>query len=221
MQSNKEEVLTQIEENGTIKTDEWANYLPPRGQIDLPKGVSKSRFIQQELKVDKLTAERYQDAIEKYTGSTYSEIRAYLRGEKEGATEDYKEYLQGLSDSLETYIKRAPRWNGGETFRGIGLTDEQLKTFTVSSEHDMLGVSSWSSEAMVAIGRANDMAYLGDSKAVVFHCITQNKGTAIHHLSSAGGEAGEYEVHVSMEARFKVIKSSENGRIIHIYLEEI
>lgn len=117
MQSNKEEVLTQIAENGTIKTDEWANDLPPRGQIDLPKGVSKSGFIQQELKVDKLTAERYLDAIEKYTGSASSEIRAYQSGEKEGATEDYKEYLQGLSDSIEMYIKRAPRWNGGETFR--------------------------------------------------------------------------------------------------------
>ncbi len=216
LQSNAKEDLTEAAESGTIKKDEWANDLPPRGQIDLPRGMSKSEFIQQELKVDAKKAEDFEKALTAYSDNDYTDIRAYQRGERV----DNLNRIKIISDNLEEYIKRAPRWNGGETFRGVGLTDEQLAAYTIGSEHDMLGVSSWSNEPNIANEFA-DYYHEEEHKAnaVIFHSTTQTRGTAIRHLSK---EYSENEVLVSKESRFKVLRRNvdKEGRT-HIYLEEV
>lgn len=105
----------------------------------------------------------------------------------------------------------------------VGLTDEQLETYTVGSELDMLGLSSWSSDIVIAENFADDNLRFGN--AVVFHCTTQAKGTAIRHLSNLERED---EVLVSTESRYRVIKVERiepknifNNVRVHVYLEEV
>lgn len=200
---------------------ERENNLKPRGQTDLPQGVSKAEYIQSELGVSPQRAQEYADALDAYSDNKYSEIRAFQQGEH---VKD-AERIRKISDDLEDYIKKAPRWNGGETFRGVGLTDEQLAAYTIGSEHDMLGVSSWSNDISVAKDFAgNDF---GKRRAVIFHSKTQHKGTAIRHLVEEEHH-DENEVLVSKESKYRVKKiervAPKNVFDIartHIYLEEV
>ncbi|MCM1546242.1 MAG: hypothetical protein NC033_04310 [Clostridiales bacterium] len=195
--------------------NEWANNLVPRGQTDIPDGVSKVDFIQRELGVSSKIAQEYIYAIEAYADNIYTAIRAYQQGEN---IEDIEEIAK-ISDNLEEYIRKAPRCNGGETYRGVGLSDEDLAKFMVGSTHDMKGVSSWSSEPTIA----NEFAdhYKEQGYGVIFHSKTQSKGTAIRHLVNQD-VYGENEVIVSKESKYRVLKRETDGiGRIHVYLEEI
>lgn len=203
-------------ENFTDSQSAWANDLTPRGQTDLPDGIDKTAFVQRELGVSLERAQEYVDAIDAYADNIYSDIRAYQQGKE---VED-KDKIAKISANLEEYIKRAPRWNGGETFRGVGLSNEDLNKYTVGAIHDMKGVSSWSSEPTIANEFADHYKEnLGN--AVIFHSPTQGKGTAVRHLVNQE-VYGENEVTVSKESRYKVLKreTDKAGRI-HVYLEEI
>lgn len=198
----------------------WENGLEPRGQVDITPGITKESYVSRELGVDKETANRYVSAIDAYADERYSDIRAYQRGEK---VNDQQE-IAGIAEDIEEYIKKAPRWNGGETYRGIGLSDDDLSKYTLGSVHDMGGVSSWSSKEEIARQFADHYhgEEVGIDNAVILHSKTQNKGTAIRHLSKYPGEKGENEVIASKESRYKVIdkKMDGDGRT-HIYMEEV
>ncbi len=209
-----------VENNSPISESEWENDLQPRGQTDIPSWVTKEDFVRKELGVDAETAKRYVDAVDAYSDELYLEIRAYQRGES--VSDEQK--VSRFSEDIEEYIKKAPRWNGGETYRGIGLSDDDLSKYTLGSVHDMGGVSSWSSEEEIARQFADHYhgEEVGMDNAVILHSKTQNKGTAIRHLSKYPGEKGENEVIVSKESRYKVIdkKMDGDGRT-HIYMEEV
>lgn len=189
----------------------------PRGQVDLSPGETKESFVSKELGVDNLTAERYVKAIDAYADEKYSEIRAYQQGLE---VKNQQEIAQ-IADDIEDYIKKAPRWNGGETFRGVGLSDKDLSAYTIGSTHDMKGVSSWSSEEEIA-RQFGDEYKKSVGNSIILHSPTQSKGTAIRHLSKYPGDDGENEVIASKQSRYKVIgkKTDADGRI-HVYMEEV
>lgn len=195
----------------------WNNNLTPRGQTDIPPGCTKIGYVQKELGVSYERAQEYVDAIDAYADDNrYSAIRAFQQGQ----SVENQEEISKISRDIEDYIKKAPRWNGGETFRGVGLSDKELQKFTVNSEHNMKGVSSWSNEITIAEDFANE--YKSYGYAVIFHSPTQNKGTAIRHLSKYPGSSGENEVLASKESKYKVLKREPDAHNrIHIYLEEI
>lgn len=197
--------------------DDWKNDLDPRGQVDIESGITKESYVSRELGIDKETANRYVSAIDAYADERYSDIRAYQRGEK---VNDQQE-IAGIAEDIEEYIKKAPRWNGGETYRGMGLSDDDLSKYTLGSVHDMGGVSSWSSEEEIA-RQFGDEYKKKFGNSVILHSKTQKKGTAIRHLSKYPGESGENEVIASNESQYKVIdkKMDKDGRI-HIYMEEV
>ena len=186
------------------------------GHRDIPYGVTKEDFVSDELGVDKTKARQYIEALDAYSDNDYGAIRQYQRGE---STADDKKCGE-ISERLEGYIKVAPKWDAGETYRGIGLSDEDLKKFTVGSVHDMKGTSSWSSEEEIARKFGDNYAKdLGNY--VIFHSGTQRKGTSIRHLSPYPGEGGENEVLVSKDSKYTVLKRDidKAGRI-HLFLEE-
>lgn len=197
--------------------DDWKNDLDPRGQVDIEFGITKESYVSRELGVDTETANRYVSAIDAYADERYSDIRAYQRGEKVNDQQG----IASIAEDIEEYIKKAPRWNGGETYRGMGLSDDDLSKYTLGSVHDMGGVSSWSSEEEIA-RQFGDEYKKKFGNSVILHSKTQKKGTAIRHLSKYPGESGENEVIASNESQYKVIdkKMDKDGRI-HIYMEEV
>lgn len=197
----------------------WNNGLPPRGHVDIPPGVDKADYVADELGISKEIAERFVAAIDAYSDNRYTEIRAYQQGKPVKDTED----IAQISEDLENYIKAAPRWNAGETFRGIGLSDKDLVLYKKGSVHDMQGVSSWSNEPAIANDFADEYRINRHmNNAVIFHSQTQNKGTATRHLSQYPGPNGENEVLVSKDSRYRVTdKKTDNKGRIHIYLEEL
>ena len=209
--------LQELYDSGVSRNDDsaWQNDLTPRGQTDIPDGETKTRFVQRELGVSAARAQEYVDAIDAYADNLYAEIRAYQQGQ---AVENQNE-IAHISNDLEEYIKRAPRWNGGETLRGMGLSDEDLQKYTVGSEHDMKGVSSWSNEPNIAEEFADHYKKLGNS--VIFHSPTQNKGTGVRHLTR-NEDFDEYEIIASKDSRYKVVGiEKDNNDRTHIFLEEV
>ena len=200
-----------------IAPNDWENELIPRGQVDITPGITKESYVSRELGIDEDTASRYVSSIDAYADEQYSDIRAYQRGENVNNQQE----IARIAQDIEEYIKKAPRWNGGETYRGMGLPDKDLFQYSIGSVHDMRGVSSWSSDEEIARQFGDEYKKkLGNS--VIFHSQTQNKGTAIRHLSKYPGEGGESEVIASKDSRYKVVdkKMDKDGRI-HIYMEEV
>lgn len=197
-----------------ISEDGWDNDLAPRGQTDIPSWITKEDFVESELGVDAKKAQEYVAAVEAYADNKYIEIRNY----QQGAEVEPQEEIAKQAKNLEEYIKKAPRWNGGETFRGMGLSNENLASYEVGSVHDMNGISSWSNEIEIARQFGDEYKnYFGNS--VILHSPTQGKGTAIRHLSKY---PGENEILVSKDSRYRVVKrQSDDKDRIHIYLEEV
>lgn len=185
---------------------------------NIPSGMTKERFVAKELGVDEFKAKEYADAIYSYTLSDSGAIREYQQGGEASV------YIRTIERDIEDYIAKAPKWNGGETVRGIRLTDDELLEYSVGSIHDMRGTSSWSSEIVIAQEFADhegDQKEKGKTNAVIFHSPTQHNGTSIRHLSHYPNEGGENEVIVSKQSRYKVVRRSKDkdGRV-HIFLEE-
>lgn len=177
----------------------------------------RAKYIQDELGVSFQDAEKYSEALYYYTDdfNNVKDIRAYQRGETiKNAPEVAKQ-----EQALEGYIARAPKWSGGETFRGVKLSEKELSQYVAGSEHDMLGTSSWSSDEDTAIGYAGYGNPPSGKRSAVFHSSTQTNGTSVRHLSPF---ANEDEVLVSKRSKYRVLKviKSQDG-ISHIYLEEI
>lgn len=190
------------------------------GQGHISEVVPKEKrteYIQTALGVLPQKAKEYSEALYFYTDdfNHVKNIRAYQRGE------NVKNDLEVIRQerALEEYIQQAPKWNGGETFRGIKLTEDELKQYVVGTELDMSGTSSWSSDEDTAIGYAGYGNPPSGKLSVVFHSLTQKNGTSVRHLSPF---TNEDEVLVSKRSRYRVIKATKTqDGVNHIYLEEV
>lgn len=182
----------------------------------IPK-EKRTQYIQDELNVSLQKAKEYSEALYFYTDDFdhVKDIRAYQRGESVKSVSE----IERQEQALEEYIVKAPKWNGGETFRGVKLIKSELDQYSVGSEHNMLGTSSWSSNEDVAIGYAGYGLSPSGKESVVFHSLTQKNGTSVRHLSPFDNED---EILVSKESRYRVIKTEKKkDGISHIYLEEL
>lgn len=177
----------------------------------------RAQYIQNQLGVSSQKAKEYSEALYFYTDylDNVKKLRAYQMGEN---VKNVSEIARREQD-LEDYIENAPKWNGGETFRGVKLTEDELSQYEVGSEHNMLGTSSWSSNEDIAIGYSGYGNPPSGKRSVVFHSPTQTNGTSVRHLSPF---ANEDEVLVSKKSKYRVLKmfKSQDG-INHIYLEEV
>ncbi len=199
-----------------ISKSKWWNDLTPRGHcsVELNNEQNAYDFVSRELGVSREKAEEYVKSIRLFTGPLFKRIRAYQQGEHV----NYPIETARLSNAIEEYIKRAPRWNGGETFRGIGLSPQEAEKYKVGYEFKgMQGTASWSTD----LGTAGDFADKNGNRAgiaVIFHSPTQSKGTSISHLSRYGTEK---EVIVSKDAGYRVVRAGDIAGRKHIWLEEI
>ena len=159
-------------------------------------------------------------AAAEYCGKRYKEIR---RCQAEGIQSDW-------ADRLEGYIEHAPKWAGGETWRGIGV-DRQLadSILALAETHGTYdpnggGTGSWSTDEQICEHRGRYMAEErrinegGESVCVLFSCPTQSRGTSVKHLS----RTSEDEVLVSKDSAYRVASAEyeDGGRLLRVRLDE-
>ncbi|MDE5602256.1 MAG: phage minor capsid protein [Clostridia bacterium] len=206
----KESVVNQS--NSRAKS-EWDNDLPPRGQLPYMSGNELYSFVEKELGVEKSIAIKYVNATVNYTDNSYSLVRAYQCGDEVTNPSIAKE----LSDNIENYIKKAPRWNGGETYRGCAVSFDKLQELQIGNSISMGGTSSWSDIEAVAYSFAKNNTSYSMRNMVIYHCPTQSKGTGIRHISIYEKES---EVICSKESKYEIIRIEVTNNINHVYLKE-
>lgn len=217
---NGVEILTTGDNNDTIKS-KWDNGLTPRGQVKERIGEDDLYdFVANELGASTERATEYTDAVMTFTDAQsdyYSEIRRYQRKEPLQFLSEAE--TQKMSDDIEEYIMKAPRWNGGETYRGSTVSDSELAQYIPGYEFGMGGTSSWSGTRQIAKDFAERNATPTRPNSVIYHCDTQSKGTGIKHISIYEGED---EVLCSMESRWEVVRTeTDSDYITHVYVKEV
>lgn len=214
------EKVVENSENGSIMKSEWDNDLTPRGQLPHIDEDDLYSYVAGELGVSEQRATEYTDAVMAFTDNSglFTDVRKYQRGETLDEWADI-EAVKAISKDAEEYIKVAPRWNAGETFRGVTISDKELASYASGSVINMGGMSSWSSKMSISADFAVRNTTYERPNSVLFHCETQGKGTAIRHLSVLELED---EVLCSKDAKYKVLRQEKHDDgIIHIFLEEV
>lgn len=172
---------------------------------------SKVDQIIQDTGASPARAQEYKKALEDWSGSAYKSVRSYQQGKPSGTD------AKNLANTIEEYIDKAPKWQGGETYRGISdVSDSVYKALTTKGATvDMRGTASWSKKESVAKSFAKS-----GGNDIVFVCKTQKRGTDIERYSVFG--SGEAEVLVSKSATYSVGKTKKDKKsgITYIYLNE-
>ena len=200
---------------------EWDNDLTPRGQVTEKIPVDELySFVAKELHISEVQATQFVDDVMAFTDAgsdIYSEIRRYQRDETLQFLETKE--VKRLSDSIEDYIKKAPRWNGGMTYRGVSESDEGLAKLVPGSSVKMGGTASWSKTQAVSRDFAKRNTNYERPNVVIYHCETQSKGTGIKHISVIELED---EVLCSKESKYVVERvETDEEYIHHVYVKEV
>lgn len=182
-----------------------------RGQIT-QKIDNPSKYVANELGISEDEAKNYLSALKGYTGdNNYGAIRDAQRGGKQSAK------IVQMGNDVETYIDKAPKWSGGETYRGVTLSKKELNSLVVGATIDMGGTSSWSSKQSVATKFADKAKYYRGKNPVVFVSTTQKNGTGIRHLSKLKSEE---EVLVSKNSKYTINDMKVIKGITYVYVGE-
>lgn len=133
------------------------------------------------------------------------------------------------AETLEEFIEKSPQWHGGTTYRGLTLSDSELKDAMNSLSNGTFnnkGTASWSTSENIAKNFSSDnmgkasTTYKGEMRnnRVVLKLSEQKHATSIKHLSRYSHER---EVIASKRCRYRLIK--RQARVIdgkkYIYLE--
>ena len=216
------------EESDIIKKTAWDNDLPPRGQLsdDIMEQLDKYidtdenayyQFIADDLKVPLDEAKEYVDCVMGFSVDYFTDIRKLQRDANAEIPD--KELIKHMASQIEDYIKKAPRWNGGETYRGYTVSDEELSQYEAGFQFHMGGTSSWSNVKSIAYDFASQNESYERPNSVIVHCDTQSKGTGIKHVSAYKNES---EVLVSKDAEYKIIRTEiDDDNITHVFVEEV
>lgn len=198
----------------------------------------KVKFVQNELRIDAATAKRYVDAVESYSCYWDWEIRQVQCGNESWVSRHNHslDEVKKKALALEEYIEKAPKWRGGNTYRGMSMTQYELEDFIGQlklGQCNMLGSSSWSTEETKAreyAMRAFDEVYRdkrGKDKdiEVILIAKRQRNAVSIRHLSLNGDPDGygedEFEVLASMKSRYKFISCMEGSPKSPIAIKQI
>ena len=183
----------------------------------------KLDIIKQKAKVDERTAKKYNAAIHGFTYQWDYEIRQVQMGNtvKSRHGHSYNSIVE-KSVNCERFITDMPKWNGGVTYRGMTLSENDLKQLIEDGKKgkiNNLGTASWSTEKNVSdnfsgyhYGELNEKGEMRDQKVVLI-CKQQARGTSIRFLSEY---QGEHEILCSMFSRYTYVTDYKKGNITYI-----
>lgn len=181
--------------------------------------------VMKDIGCDSAMAERYADAVYSFSYQWDYEIRHLQTGEK------FKSYhnhtmaqIRQKAKDLEDYIDKAPKWDGGTTYRGMSLSEKELKNLITelkNGQGDMMGTSSWTTKEH--IGQHFSEMHVGEyspkfkdekTESVILVAKKQGKATSIQHMSKYGSR--EAEVLSSKDVRWKFVKTWEEDGYTYI-----
>ncbi len=209
-------------------TIETGNTATQKGHVGDYKTMTDKEVKAQVMKdigCDSAMAERYADAVYSFSYQWDYEIRHLQTGEK------FKSYhnhtmaqIRQKAKDLEEYIDKAPKWDGGTTYRGMSLSEKELKNLITelkNGQGDMMGTSSWTTKEH--IGQHFSEMHVGEyspkfkdekTESVVLVAKKQGKATSIQHMSKYG--SSEAEVLSSKDVRWKFVKTWEEDGYTYI-----
>lgn len=164
------------------------------------------------LDTDKFTANQIVQSIIRWSDGVYANIRK-AQQENNVTSPFYK-----IAKYLEEYIDKSPKWKGKPIYRGVHLTQEQIDEYNVGDVKDMMGLSSWTSEKIVANMFAENNKKQGEQEVIFISNNGTNQGSSITQLAKYPEEA---EILISSQAMFKVTKKYIVGKKTYIELEEL
>lgn len=181
-------------------------------------GSDAEDAIMKDTGVDRATAAKMVQGVKAFSGFDYSDIRSYQATGKPPS-------MKQTADSIEDFIAKSPKWDGGTLYRGLEMDTKTAATLIAGMKKGKAisqnGMSSWSSKESVARGFAS-ADYIGEGASIIFKTSSAKSGTSIKHLSKFPGED---EVLVSSKALWKATKITQKrngGRIVYtVEREEI
>ncbi len=147
-------------------------------------------------------AQKQIEALRSYSRAGYRSIRTAQYNNEVG-TEEYQKAM-----AIEKFIEQSPKWNGGDLYRGINLSEAQLNQMAIGAKVDMRGVSSWSTKRDVATEFGTTMFKVNGTK----------QGASVTHLARGG--LSESEVLVSGKAIWTIKSVAKIGNRTLIELSE-
>lgn len=190
----------------------------------------KDLVTAQNCDVDMDRAKQYNNSISYYSDSKgqdtqlrqmqHSGVLRDGNGESYKPDDRTKEKLLTHINNIEEFIRKAPKWNGGTTYRGIAVTEDLIYLWTETDNEEicMLGMSSWSRDKNTAIHYSKLNQSEQNPKAVLFICEGEQYGTSIEYNSN---KEIEREVLCSNKARYKVIRKVTDKDKIWLYVKQI
>lgn len=172
-------------------------------------GSDAENAVMKDTGVDRQTAAKMVESVRRFSGFEYSDIRSY---QATGHPPGFKD----VADSIEDFIAKSPKWEGGTLYRGIDIDKATAKTLIAGMKKGKAisqnGMSSWSSSESVARSFATaDVSWEGAS--IIFKTSSAKSGTSIRHLSKFPRED---EVLVSSTAKWKATKITQKKNGDHI-----
>lgn len=134
--------------------------------------------------------------------------------------------IRKKADDLEKFIDLSPKWQGGETYRGMSLSQKDFNNLIKQlkkGDGNMMGSASWTTQS--SISESFSGSHIGETskqfgdlidKRVVLVSKTQNKATSIMHLSDYPTEC---EVLASKDCRYKYLRHYDKNGITFIEIE--
>ena len=162
--------------------------------------------------ISKDTASRMWESINDYSGPGYTAIRSAYNDPN--PIEELKMQL----DSIDEYIKGAPKWEG-KIYRGINLSERDATNILLGKLIDMRGPSSWSSDEKTAC----NFSQKNKPVNMVFVLNNNMSGASITHIARYNG--GESEVLVSSGVQYSIDsheRINRNGiEYTYVYVHEM
>ena len=179
--------------------------------------------VQKELNCTAEEAELMVYGVNEFTvGSQY--VRHIQQGNSKSDLGNKAEATQRAADGVELYIEKAPKWDGGELYRGISVDNAKAKSIIESGKAgkliDMMGTSSWTSDKEVADGFSNTV---GNSKmsSIVFKTAGTKQGTSATKLSFYGDWQQEVIISKNAKWKFGEVTKSVNQKGVTVYEVEL
>ena len=168
-----------------------------------------STHLQQEMKIDKATADRYVDGLDAFLGDDSWDLRKAIYNNDTNS----KYYEKAVA--VEDFIKNSPKWAGGTVYRGIAVPEDfDVSQYKKGAVIDMRGMSSWTSSPDIA-----DLFATGNKRVIFINEGKKSKnGTSVKRLSDYKIEE---EVLFSNKARWKVDSQETKGIRTYVYVHEV
>lgn len=168
-----------------------------------------STHLQQEMGIDKATADRYVDGLDAFLGDDSWDLRKAIYNN------DTKSEYYEKAVAVEDFIENSLKWAGGTVYRGIAVPEDfDVSQYKKGAVIDMRGMSSWTSSQRVA-----DNFATGNKRVIFINEGKKSKnGTSVKRLSDYKTEE---EVLFSNKARWKVDSQETKGIRTYVYVHEV